>query len=139
MEPSLYYFCTVYRILSYLLIAQFLFAIGMKVFLVLDWKINQDLITEKYCENKDKPMMHCNGKCYLAKQLEKLEQQENEERSEHPNPQQLIEKVELISFYSDDMLSFSLSEVMSESLKGERLIHMISQPHLSRVNAPPQA
>lgn len=27
---------------------------------------NQKAITEKYCINKAKPKLHCNGKCYLS-------------------------------------------------------------------------
>jgi len=42
-------------------------------FTLVNWKINQTEITEKYCENKNTPMLNCNGKCYLAKQLKKQE------------------------------------------------------------------
>jgi hypothetical protein len=34
------------------------------------------LISNTKCINKAKPMLHCNGKCYLAKQLKKLEQKQ---------------------------------------------------------------
>ena len=47
------------------------------------WKINQIAITENYCVNKDKPKMHCNGKCYLTKQLEKVEETK-QEKSKFP-------------------------------------------------------
>ena len=36
------------------------------------------MIAEKLCVNKSKPMMHCDGKCFLSKQLKKAE--ENEKR-----------------------------------------------------------
>lgn len=39
----------------------------------IDWKINQVRITELYCVNKNNPLMHCNGQCYLSKQLKKIE------------------------------------------------------------------
>lgn len=39
--------------------------------------MNKKEITEKYCINKDKPQMHCCGKCYLKK---KLAQQEEEQK-----------------------------------------------------------
>lgn len=42
------------------------------------WKIDQTYITENYCVNKDKSKMHCNGKCHLAKQLEKAEESKQE-------------------------------------------------------------
>ncbi len=35
-----------------------------------NYLINQDYIAEFLCINKDKPELECNGKCYLAKQLE---------------------------------------------------------------------
>ncbi|XOV67626.1 MAG: hypothetical protein ACFHU9_00370 [Fluviicola sp.] len=126
------------RLLSYLLIAQFLFAMGMKVFLVLDWKINQDRITEKYCENKDKPMMNCNGKCYLSKQLEKMEQQENKERGEFPCPEKAIEKAEFISFINDEAIQFSLEHSSQGTQKGGIFKDLHSKPHLSLVFTPPQ-
>jgi hypothetical protein len=37
----------------------------------IEYEINKKYIAEVLCENKDKPMMHCNGKCYLKKQLKK--------------------------------------------------------------------
>jgi hypothetical protein len=41
---------------------------------LVNWKINQTEITEKYCENKANPMLNCNGQCYLSKQLKKQEE-----------------------------------------------------------------
>ena len=38
---------------------------------VVEYAINYDYIISKLCENKDKPEMQCNGKCYLSKQLAK--------------------------------------------------------------------
>jgi hypothetical protein len=35
------------------------------------WKINQGEIIKTECINRFKPMMHCNGKCYLYRQLKK--------------------------------------------------------------------
>lgn len=57
--------------------------------------INQQEIAAEKCENKAKPMMHCDGKCYLAKQLKKLEEKEKNHHSKR-NPFQKIEKVELL-------------------------------------------
>ena len=36
-----------------------------------EYAVNYDYIVENLCENKDTPSMHCDGKCYLAKQLAK--------------------------------------------------------------------
>ncbi len=72
-----------------------LFQAGSKAVVMLEWKINQQLITEKYCVNKENPMMHCDGKCYLAKQLRKLEMEEQKERSKHPFPSGKLKQAEM--------------------------------------------
>ena len=49
------------------------------LFTIVNWKMNQAELTAKYCVNKAKPMLKCNGKCFLAKQLKKQEEQEKAE------------------------------------------------------------
>lgn len=124
--------------MSYLLLAQLTFSIGLKAYVVIDWKINQDYITEKYCENKDKPMLNCNGSCHLAKQLEQLELQEEEERKDFPNPQQKIEKVDFVWHLNPSVCAFTLEDDIETHFRGATNKTMISQPHLSMVVPPPQ-
>jgi len=47
-----------------------------KSIILLNFYINQKAITAQFCINKDKPMMHCNGHCYLKKQIQNEQQQE---------------------------------------------------------------
>lgn len=44
----------------------------------LDFEINQDYYIEIFCENKDKPELHCDGQCHLKKTLDKVETQNTE-------------------------------------------------------------
>ena len=60
------------------------------------FKVNQEQIIAEKCENKAIPMMHCNGKCYLSKQLKKLEEKESEHNSK-TNPFSHLLKIDLIS------------------------------------------
>ena len=39
----------------------------------IDYTVNQSYIANTLCENKAKPQLRCNGKCYLKKQLAKAE------------------------------------------------------------------
>jgi hypothetical protein len=39
--------------------------------IIADYQLNKDFIAKNLCENRDKPQMHCNGKCHLMKQIEK--------------------------------------------------------------------
>jgi hypothetical protein len=45
---------------------------------------NQKSIADKYCINKSKPQLHCNGKCYLTKQLKALNDDESSNNSNSP-------------------------------------------------------
>jgi hypothetical protein len=40
---------------------------------------NRSSITLKYCINKSRPKLKCNGNCYLSKQLKKAEENEEKE------------------------------------------------------------
>ena len=42
------------------------------------WEFNKDKIIKTECINRFKPMMHCNGKCQLYRQLKKAADQEAE-------------------------------------------------------------
>lgn len=59
----------------------FLYMLAMlkPVLPVFDYVINQDYIAEYLCINKDKPEMHCNGKCYLMEMLAN----ENQEKKQN--------------------------------------------------------
>jgi hypothetical protein len=48
-----------------------------KSLIFINYQLNKAEITAKYCENKDKPMMHCCGKCMLKKKLAEQEAQQN--------------------------------------------------------------
>lgn len=48
---------------------------------VIVWyEANQDYIASELCENKEKPQLHCNGKCYLKKQLNKVDDTRNDKQ-----------------------------------------------------------
>lgn len=55
-----------------------------------DYLINIGYIVKNLCVNKDKPAMHCNGKCYLAKQLKQQEKQEQAPVSRKNNSEVLL-------------------------------------------------
>lgn len=67
-----------------------LFAISVqtfhKVLIVFEFYRNQDYIAKNLCENRDRPMLHCDGHCLLAKKLqaaEKKEQRNPESKGEN--------------------------------------------------------
>lgn len=50
---------------------------------VLEYLYNQDYIAEVLCINKDKPMLNCDGKCYLAQMIK--EQQKEKQHQDVPS------------------------------------------------------
>src|SRR2546423_10539540 len=66
--------------------------------IVLSYYVNMAAYA-KNCENKNKPMMHCNGKCHMEKKLQQ------EEKKSQENPERKIEKkFEIISFLVQNFL-----------------------------------
>jgi hypothetical protein len=55
---------------SYLLVLVLLKVLAVPLF-CLHFEMNRDFIAANYCENKARPVMQCNGKCHLSKQLAK--------------------------------------------------------------------
>ncbi len=53
----------------------YLLAMIKPIYPVIDYIVNYNYIRTELCENRDKPEMHCNGKCYLKKQLKKAHSQ----------------------------------------------------------------
>jgi len=48
-------------------------------FIYAEFKVNQKYIAAMLCENRDKPQLHCNGKCYLMKKLKDAEEKEKKQ------------------------------------------------------------
>jgi hypothetical protein len=42
-----------------------------------DYNLNKNSITQNLCENKTRPSMHCNGKCYLVKKMKEAEKKQS--------------------------------------------------------------
>lgn len=57
------------------------------------YEVNKKMIADKLCVNKSNPSLHCNGKCYLSKQLKKAE--ENEKKQSRS----ILEKDEAVTAY----------------------------------------
>lgn len=58
-------------------------SIFIQFVIYLQYKMNEANIAAAYCENKSRPQMHCNGKCYLKKQIERAEQRSQNESREN--------------------------------------------------------
>jgi hypothetical protein len=44
---------------------------------LMNFELNKDYIVKNLCENRSKPKSCCKGKCFLKKQLQKADKEEN--------------------------------------------------------------
>lgn len=83
------------KLFSYVLLGVILLQIGLKLFIEVDFLVYQTDIIEKLCENKDKPELQCNGKCYLMKEIKKLDENLTSDSNENvPNSLPYIKSLE---------------------------------------------
>jgi hypothetical protein len=61
-----------------------------KVWILVDFKINQKEISELLCINREQQIPICKGKCFLEKQLNKTEEQDKK-----PSTSQKKDRIEL--------------------------------------------
>jgi hypothetical protein len=91
-------------IITHLLLNLYLLVLIQPALPVLEYLINYDYIVNELCENRDKPVMACNGVCYLGDQVEK--QLNLDHKDQVPLPPQIDYK-EFIPL-SDDTVSDKL-------------------------------
>ena len=61
---------------AFFLLLAFLASTFSKAVIVVDFYANRDYIAKNLCENRDKPMMHCCGRCQLRKRLAREDSQD---------------------------------------------------------------
>jgi hypothetical protein len=96
-----------YRYLTaVIMLAAFVAQTFSNSFIIADYYAN----TSKYaahCENKDKPKMHCNGRCQMMKKLRQEEKKNQDKRSENRNEILFSVKLYFVAAFS---VRFTASE-----------------------------
>ena len=54
----------------------------LRFFIYAGFQLNQKYIAANLCINKDKPWLHCNGKCYFMKKIKQAHEKEKSEESQ---------------------------------------------------------
>lgn len=92
-----------FRQLTALVLIPLLFASSLSKTMVLaGFRMNRSYIAAELCENRDKPQLHCQGKCYLKKKLQLAEQKEKEqELKKQHTPDSFIVQHLTVSFWAE--------------------------------------
>jgi hypothetical protein len=105
--------------------------------LYLDFEVRRDYIIANLCENRARPQMNCNGKCYLAKRIATLEEQEKRQAEKSYMARLLDHAMDHRTSFSflPPMLSFEVPHLLhfpySSLLAAYQLPHDIFHPPLS--------
>lgn len=81
------------------------------------YNVNHSYIASALCVNRDKPQMHCDGKCFLKKELNGQQEKESSQRTLHPNSSVIFfcEEVSSYSYFHNDKKFFLPSPNVSYS------------------------
>ena len=96
------------------------------------YMMNKEFIAKNLCENRNKPMMHCNGKCHLRKQLEE------QQKKDSAPLQSLKEKLEL-QYFSRVTLSIAAPALHELILPDTSYSFFIPKTAIRSVFHPPPA
>src|ERR1700761_5256689 len=53
-----------------------------RFFIYAGFELNKKYIATNLCENRDKPWLHCNGKCYFMKKIKQAEERDKSEEKQ---------------------------------------------------------
>src|SRR5215217_498147 len=73
--------------ISILLLISLLSANLSSVLVYLGFEANKKYIAKELCENKNKPQLNCNGKCYLMKKLKQAQDKEQKQEQQSQKSQ----------------------------------------------------
>jgi hypothetical protein len=123
-------------VITHLFLNLYLLALVGPLLPVLDYVINYDYIVNELCVNRNKPVMACNGKCYLEGQFNKQQDSQDE------NPVPLVPKVDFERFTTIVGKSFEYhfhiirnirTAIISRcKLQAELFLYAIFKPPISR-------
>ncbi len=111
----------------------FLVQIMSSSLIVLNYEVNTSYIIENFCENTDKPEMHCDGKCHLSKQIQEDTEQKSEAPATESEVMTFVLSIEETAVFEFDFLESGLAQANSLYLEGDYSNHLQSIFHPPKV------
>ena len=107
-----------------------------RMFVYLDFVFHQEYIAKNLCVNRDKPMMHCDGKCYLHKEMQKNDEQSSSQTAKSPVLELIFtsqQAVKLTKIQPHFILKQSLADFSFQEPFSLPAVKSIFHPPLSQV------
>jgi len=123
------------RIFAYILLLNYLTIIFRPAIPLLDYFTHLQQY-EETCENKDKPEMHCNGQCHLAKKMKTLADEQAPNKKKSTLPQTKFK--EFTIYYRKNLILKFYRKLTFNTCKSLYISQKINKGHLSELLKPPQ-
>ncbi|HKR04105.1 MAG TPA: hypothetical protein VJY62_05655, partial [Bacteroidia bacterium] len=91
-----------------------------KSVICFSYELNKDFISKHLCENRNKPQLHCHGKCHIIKKLTEENKRENLPCS--------IKSCFEMQLYSEKTADYNLSSFYSGEILFSHIILSCIQP-----------
>lgn len=106
----------------------------MEISTVMYYQLNIDYIVEKYCVNKERPRLNCNGKCYLMSQM-KAKTQPSGEKSDTI----IITEAFIPLFFQENNLQIkNTNPIISEYTQNWKSKHFLLNTISKDIDHPPE-
>lgn len=83
------------------------------------FKLNREYIAKVLCENRKRPDLHCDGKCYLAKKLKQQQEKQDKETS------QKVQNTPVIQLFTPQPYSYNFEREATEFREPIRFFHQL--------------
>lgn len=106
-----------------------------RFFIFAGFELNKKYIAATLCENRDKPWLHCNGKCYFVKKIKQA--QENERREAAKDNLNRLE----VSFFQEPFTLVFIEPVILEDNKSHfpQYTYQYTNPYIDTIFRPPKS
>lgn len=94
-----------------LIISQSLVDLGILAY----YAINKNYIAQKLCVNRNNPRLHCEGHCYLSKQLKKAEEGEQKQTANISKEKDELACIRIIELAQPVMIYHVIAEPLTAS------------------------
>lgn len=120
-------------ILLYLMVFNTLASTLAVPLIYMDFSARREYIAEVLCINKDKPMLNCNGQCYLAKKLKAAQEQQDKE-----NESVNVKTAPYFFSQTFDQISFARAYSLIIQKYQNKVLYFVFKSFLSEVFVPPR-
>ena len=111
----------------------YLVAMVQPIMPLIEYNYNKEYIASVLCENRDKPELACNGKCYLNK---KIKQSIDHNSHDHSLPQIDLSKYPVAPV---DYFAYTINELKIFSADKFSVAEFTSQDYYTSLFKPPQS